>query len=188
MPHIHRETGQHDATSSAYIVLVQPGAEPGIMLHLHKKIHVWMQFGGHVELNENPWQAITHELVEESGYQLSELKLLQPPLRLDILTNAVSHPMPVNENTHQINTGDGTPQPHYHTDRGYAFVASDLPKRSPLDGESQEIKVMTAEQISAIEPGMIPESTRQIALHILEQVLPNYERVDPSVYVLDIEV
>lgn len=182
MPHIHREAGQHDATSSAYIVLEKEGTEPGVMLHLHKKIHVWMQFGGHVELNETPWQAITHELAEESGYQLSELKLLQPKTRMDNLDNAVSHPMTVNENTHLINTGDGTPQPHYHTDRGYAFVAADLPKQPPMEGESQEIKVMTADEIESIETGMIPESTRQIALYVLRQVLPDYDRVDPAVY------
>ncbi len=182
MPHIHKEAGQHDATSSAYIVVERESAEPGILLHLHKKIHVWMQFGGHVELSETPWQAITHELVEESGYRLSELELLQPRLRLDILQNAVSHPMPVNENTHLIDTGDGTPQPHYHTDRGYAFVAKDLPALPPHEGESQDIKIMTAGEIEAIEQGMIPESTRQIALYVLRQVLPKYERVDPAIY------
>lgn len=182
MPHIHREAGQHDATSSAYIVLEQEGVEPGVVLHLHKKIHVWMQFGGHVELDETPWQAITHELAEESGYQLSELKLLQPKTRIDSLDNAISHPMPVNENTHLIDTGDGTPQPHYHTDRGYAFVAKDLPGQLPHEGESQEMRVMTAGEIEAIETGMIPESTRQIALYVLKQVLPDYDRVDPTIY------
>lgn len=182
MPHIHREAGQHDATSSAYIVVERDGFDPGILLHLHKKIHVWMQFGGHVELNETPWQAIMHELVEESGYELPELKLLQPKIRIDTLDNAVSHPAPVNENTHLIDTGDGTPQPHYHTDRGYAFIAKGLPLASPQEGESQELKVMTAGEIIQIEQGMIPESTRQIALYVLQRVLPAYDRVDPTLY------
>lgn len=182
MPHIHREAGQHDATSSAYIVVEQEGVEPGILLHVHRKLGMWMQFGGHVELDNSPWQTVAHELVEESGYHLSELVLLQPAIRIDSLDNAISHPMPVNENTHVIDTGDGTPQPHYHTDRGYAFVAKDLPAQPPQEGESQEMKIMTADEIETIERGMIPESTRQIALYVLHQVLPEYERVDPAIY------
>ncbi len=32
-----------------------------------------MQVGGHIELDETPWQAVEHELREESGYTLAEL-------------------------------------------------------------------------------------------------------------------
>jgi 8-oxo-dGTP pyrophosphatase MutT (NUDIX family) len=184
MPHIHREAGQHDATSSAYIVLEQPETEPRIVLHVHKKLHIWMQFGGHVELTETPWQAMAHESIEESGYSLAELKLLQPHVRLDALDGATSHPLPVNENTHLIDTHDGTPQPHYHTDRAYAFVAESMPKRPPGEGESKDIKAMTIGEVRAIETGMIPESTRQIALFVLEKVLPTYDQVNPSQYEL----
>jgi 8-oxo-dGTP pyrophosphatase MutT (NUDIX family) len=151
---------------------------------MHKKLHMWLQFGGHVELGETPWQAIAHELIEESGYNLSELKLLQPTNRLDVLTNATSHPSPVNENTHLINTGDGTPQPHYHTDRAYAFVTDSMPKHLPLDGESQDLKAMTAEEIEAIEVGKIAESTREIALFVLRRIRQSYDRLDPTVYAL----
>lgn len=182
MPHIHTNPGQHDATSSAYIVIEQPDAEPKIILHIHKKLGTWMQFGGHVELDETPWQAIAHELVEESGYELSELELLQPPVRLDSLRGAKSHPMPINENTHLIDTGDGTPRPHYHTDRAYAFVARSTPRQIPHEGESQELCTMTIDEVRAIKRGAIPESTRQIALFLLEKVLISYDRVDPSKY------
>ena len=65
MPHIHTKPGQHDHTVSAFIVRLD-GKQPRILLHRHKKSGVYMQFGGHIELHENPWQAISHELLEES--------------------------------------------------------------------------------------------------------------------------
>ena len=76
MAHIHTEPGQHDHTVSVYLVLLD-GKTPEILLHLHKKYRRLMQFGGHVELNEDPWQAIIHELEEETRYVISELKILQ---------------------------------------------------------------------------------------------------------------
>ena len=66
MAHIHTQPGQHDHTASAYIIRTDLDT-PRIMLHLHRKIGKYLQFGGHVELNETPWQAVVHELREESG-------------------------------------------------------------------------------------------------------------------------
>ena len=71
MPHIHTLPGEHDATASAYIVRTDLG-EPAIMLHRHKKLDTMLQFGGHVELHENPLEAIAHELREESGYDFRQ--------------------------------------------------------------------------------------------------------------------
>lgn len=70
MPHIHTEPGQHDLTVSAYIVRMDL-PEPAIILHKHRKLNKWLQFGGHVEPHENPWQAVQREIREESGYELS---------------------------------------------------------------------------------------------------------------------
>lgn len=53
MPHIHTEPGQHDHTASAYIVRLDE-AEPALILHRHKILGQYLQFGGHVELDENP--------------------------------------------------------------------------------------------------------------------------------------
>jgi 8-oxo-dGTP pyrophosphatase MutT (NUDIX family) len=184
MAHIHREPGQHDATSSAYIVLEQEGSEPKLWLHRHKKLNKWLQFGGHVELHETPWAALVHELKEESGYELSQLMILQPAVRLDELPGAVSHPVPTNENTHLIDTGDGTPQPHYHTDRSYAFVTTQMPKLEPDEGESKEARPMTMQQIIDIPTGEIPESTRKIAVFVLADVHSSHERVDPTGYLV----
>lgn len=182
MPHIHTEPGQHDETSSAYIILERAGEEPRLWLHRHKKLKKWLQYGGHVELNETPWSALIHELKEESGYDLSQLMILQPPLRLDALTNAKSHPVAVNENTHVIDTGDGTAQPHYHTDRAYAFITTDMPASHPEEGESNHAVPMTLQEIIDIPTGEIPESTREIALFVLDAIRQSYDRVDTTQY------
>ena len=74
MPHIHTEPDQHDMTVSAYIVRTD-SAEPLCLVHMHRKIGKLAQIGGHIELNETPWQSIAHELEEESGYTLENATL-----------------------------------------------------------------------------------------------------------------
>lgn len=65
MSHIHPGHGQHDICVSAYIVLL--GDESKMLLHKHRKLGTLLQFGGHVELDETPWQAVLREIMEESG-------------------------------------------------------------------------------------------------------------------------
>ena len=81
MPHIHTAPVEHVFTASAYIIRLDQ-KEPMLLLHKHKKLHVFLQFGGHIEPHETPWEAITHELLEESGYELGQLELLQPTSRI----------------------------------------------------------------------------------------------------------
>src|SRR5437879_1527745 len=104
MPHIHTKPGQHDHTASAYIVRID-GKEPKILLHKHKKSGKYQQFGGHIELDETPWQAVLHEIKEESGYDAKQLMLLQPKERLKSLGDADQHPVPVCHNTHTFSPG-----------------------------------------------------------------------------------
>ena len=40
-----------------------------VLLHLHEKIKLWLPPGGHVELNEDPIQAVTREVFEETGFR-----------------------------------------------------------------------------------------------------------------------
>lgn len=61
MPHIHTKPDQHDMTASAYILRQENGVWK-CLVHFHKKVEKLMQVGGHIELNETPWQTITHEL------------------------------------------------------------------------------------------------------------------------------
>jgi len=53
MSHIHTNPGEHDQTVSAFIIRTDT-AEPELLLHVHKKLGVLLQPGGHIELNETP--------------------------------------------------------------------------------------------------------------------------------------
>lgn len=146
-----------------------------MLLHYHKKLHTWLQFGGHIELDENPWQAIRHETTEESGYDLDQLEVLQPPLRLATLTGAILHPVAAYHNTHSF---PGFPQEHFHSDLGYIFVTTQPPKNSPAQNESTRLKLFTAQEIAQWDN--IPSSVREAALFMLSAYLTAWETVPIS--------
>lgn len=142
MPHIHTQPGQHDLTVSAYIVREVDG-EWKCLVHMHKKLHKLLQVGGHVELNETPWQALGHELREESGYELSELNVLQPTAHIPEFYDNIAHPIPVRFMTHLFSEG------HYHIDCGYAFIADQLPAHALGAGESEDIRWYSLAELAA---------------------------------------
>lgn len=62
MPHIHELI---DFTVVAYIVHDQR-----VLMIDHKKSKMWLPIGGHVELNEDPDEALLREIKEESGLEV----------------------------------------------------------------------------------------------------------------------
>ncbi len=175
MAHIHTNPGEHDLTTSAFVVR-DDLETPKLLLHMHKKLHVLLQPGGHVELREDPWQAITHELKEESGYALEELEILQPKGALRQVTNAKLHPVPVVVNTHNFDD-EGT---HKHTDISFAFLAHDAPKSQPEEGESNDIRWLSLEELSALDSSEIFENVREIGKYVLTHVYQEWERFDAT--------
>ena len=187
MGHIHTEEGQHDHTVGAYIIREDEG-EPKLILHMHKKMEILLQFGGHVELNETPWQAVVHEVREESGYDIDQLNVLQPKERIkkltgtvsdvagktEHLTGAVLHPYPVVLDTHIIKPG------HYHSNDSFACVTDQKPKQSVDEGESTDMRLLTRDEVAQLSDEQIPPSVRETALFIFDVCLPNWERVDTS--------
>lgn len=157
MPHINTEPGGHDLTVSAYIIRLDK-PEPSLLLHRHKKLGHWLQFGGHVDHGENPWGALTHELIEEAGYDMAQLQVLQPSIALKSLTGVISHPVAVSSLTHKFPGLD-----HWHTDLGFAFTADESPKHKIADGESDNIKLFTLDELNALPDGDIPENVREVA-------------------------
>lgn len=135
------------------------------MLHWHKKLNYWLQFGGHVELHENPWQAITHELLEESGYQLSQLKLLQPKQRLRVTTDSDMHPVPFYDQTHHL--PDPILKEHHHTDRGYVFFTDQEPLGTVAEGESLRFKLFTLAELRQLSVKETPADILEIGEYVL---------------------
>lgn len=140
MPHIHTGPNQHDMTMSAYIIRREDD-EWKCMVHFHRKVDMLMQIGGHIELDETPWQTVVHELREESGYTPSELKVMQ--YTTDRLQGAdnVMHPTPLLVNTHYVGNE------HYHSDLCYGIVAHDVPERGVAEGESTDIRWLTIDEL-----------------------------------------
>jgi 8-oxo-dGTP pyrophosphatase MutT (NUDIX family) len=90
-------------TASALVLDAHTGR---FLLHYHKKLNRWLQFGGHIEPHEtDPAQAALREAIEESG--LTDLRFLAAqPLDIDI------HPIPAR----------GDQPTHLHLDFRYGLV------------------------------------------------------------------
>lgn len=174
MAHIHTLPGQHDHTVSIFLFKLEN--EPKIMLHLHKIIGSYMQFGGHVELHETPWQAAVHELSEESGYTANQIKILQPTNRLTQLTDAAVHPVAVSQSTHI----SGSVGDHYHTDSAYAAITHDEPSTTPGEDESEDIRLFTRSEIEALPDTQIIANVREIILYMFDSILDSWEPVSPD--------
>ena len=161
MGHIHTQPGQHDLTVSAFIV-----RDGRVLLHRHKTMGVLMQPGGHVELDEDPWQALAHEVAEETGYAFPQLRVLQPSVRLRRLDGVTLHPQPACVTTHEVASAPG----HFHTDLVYAFVTDELPRDTPSPGESSELRWVDRAALAALGPGEIFTNVREIGLYVLDEI------------------
>lgn len=176
MPHIHTDPGQYDHTASAFLFRTDL-TEPKVMLHLHKKYGCFMQFGGHIELNESPWQAISHELREESGYDVAQVSVLQPPVRIRKFSSPAHttlHPQPVSHATHAVGTD------HFHTDSVYALTTTEEPQQAPESGESTHIQLFTRSELTALPSEKIYDNVRETALYIFDELLPQWEAVSSA--------
>ncbi|MGI9027699.1 MAG: NUDIX domain-containing protein [Candidatus Saccharimonadales bacterium] len=168
MPHLHTEPGQHDHTISGFIVRTDL-PEPKLILHKHKKLGRYIQFGGHIELHETPWQAITHELREESGYTMPQLSLLQPKQRITSLTGVKLHPVAIYHNTHNFD------EVHFHTDLGYAFITDEEPIMAVEGNESNDMLLVSRHELVALPADQTFESVREAGLFIFDVCLSEWE-------------
>ncbi len=172
MPHIHTQPGEHDFTASAFIIRLDrldEHGKPKLLLHRHKKLHKLLQFGGHVELNETPWQAVLHELAEETGYEPSQLKLLQPPGMITSLSDANLHPYPVCINTHTFDPL------HNHTDIAYAFTTDQPPSAKAGEGESVDFKLVSEAELQLLTEEVIKTNVKEIGLFVFNTCLNDWE-------------
>jgi len=175
MAHIHTNPGEYDGTSSALIMRFDT-PEMQLLLHVHKKFKRLMQPGGHVELTETPWQAVLREVIEETGYSLGQLTLLQPKQRLTHLSHGTLHPVPVCESSHQI--GDE----HRHTDRAYAFATNSPPSCLPAAGESTKFLWINTGELSRLPQSEIGSDIREIGLYALNHCALEWERVPLNMF------
>lgn len=162
MPHIHTELGQHDATVSAYIVRQREDGEWLCLVHMHRKIDMLMQAGGHIELDQTPWQAMATELKDETGYDIADIAILQwslPPT----ISRAVTHPQPLLMNTHKAGEG------HFHSDTCYGFIARNEPPQAMADGESDDLRWLTIKELKILAAqGDVLQDVAEIYAYLLD--------------------
>jgi 8-oxo-dGTP pyrophosphatase MutT (NUDIX family) len=103
-------------TGSAVVV-----GRRGTVLHLHKRLHRWMQPGGHIDPGESPWDAARRESEEETGLAA---------------THPDAGPRLLHVDVHEAAEG------HTHLDMRYLLLAPDEDP-SPPPGESPEARWYT---------------------------------------------
>lgn len=147
---------------------------------MHKKVGKLMQIGGHIELDETPWQSLAHELLEESGYNLGEVQVLQPHQVPFAVDQAVVHPVPLLFNTHKVS------DTHYHSDLVYGLVVDHLPRSLPSENESSDLRWLTVHELkTAAAQGIALKDVAEIYETIANTYLDTYYRVDTTLFSLD---
>ena len=177
MPHIHTEPNQHDVTVSAW--LFRGEKEQEVFVHMHRKMHKYTEVGGHMELDETPWQTIAHELEEESGYGLDDLEIYQPDYVRPVISHAVTvHPVPTYVVTYQ------PVKDHYHTDFIYVFHEISGPSSVPGDGESNDLRWMSLKDLEqGVRDGTVLDDVAEIYPVLRDAIRsPGYIRVSTSLF------
>jgi 8-oxo-dGTP pyrophosphatase MutT (NUDIX family) len=101
----------HHVTASAFVL-----SSRGVILHLHRRLNIWVQPGGHVDAGEGPEEGAVRETLEETG--LEAVHTYPPTLfHVDV------HP---------------GPRGHTHCDLRYVLLAAPLDP-APMAGESPEV-------------------------------------------------
>jgi len=110
-------------TGSAVVV-----GRRGTVLHRHKRLHRWMQPGGHIDPDEAPWEAALRESEEETGL---------------VLRHPDDGPRLIHLDVHDAANG------HTHLDLRYLLVAPDEDPSPPPD-ESPEARWYSWDEAVAV--------------------------------------
>jgi len=125
-----------------------------VLLHLHKKLGLWLPVGGHIDHDELPEEAALREIKEESGL---DVELYNPDQRIKI-NDAKQLIRPMHILLEDIN------QFHQHIDFIY-FAKANTFQVSSQDGETDNLKWFSSDEIQKLDG--VPENTKALSLEAL---------------------
>ena len=112
-----------------------------MLLHHHRKLGRWLQFGGHCDGDEDVVRVARREALEESGIQ-GLIVASERPFDLDI---------------HEIPAHGGEPA-HFHYDVRFMLIAPEA-AAPVLSAESHELRWFAAEELAGLP---LDESLRRM--------------------------
>lgn len=124
------------------------------LLHLHKKLGIWIPVGGHIDRDELPQETAIREAKEESGLVIT---LYNPDKQIPMGTvKQLFRPMHILlEDINQF---------HQHIDFIY-YAYSEIDILQPEASETTELKWFTATEINKLEGA--PDNVRALALEAI---------------------
>ncbi len=112
----------------------------GTVLHLHKRLGIWLQPGGHLDTGEAPWDGAPREAEEETGLPVRHPAGSPQLVHLDVHLAAESH---------------------VHLDLRYLLLCADA-EPAPAAGESQQVRWFTLDEALAIADGGLVDALRRL--------------------------
>lgn len=128
MPHIHE---LYDYTVTVFIV--SPAGK--VLLVNHPRYNKWIPMGGHVELDEDPEQALYREIAEETGLQVEPLTN-KPTIEAPGIKFL---PVPNYFDVHEANP------PHKHI--GLIYFVKSISDAFVLSAEHTDMRWFTADEL-----------------------------------------
>lgn len=135
MPHLNKLI---DFTVTAYIVF-----ESKVLLAHHKVMDIWVPVGGHIELDEDPEQALLREVTEETGLEV-EVVAERPPRQFEELGTTFL-PRPEWINIHTLPNVPG----HRHTALIYLARAKSN-KAALAPAEHKALRWFAADELAEV--------------------------------------
>jgi ADP-ribose pyrophosphatase YjhB (NUDIX family) len=130
-----------------------------VLLHLHKKLGVWLPVGGHIEPNELPQEAALREISEEAGLAA----VLNSPDKDLALGDAQQLIRPMHIILENIAPG------HQHIDMIY-YATAESDDLNPEDGETADLGWFSVEEVEKLEK--IPQNAKVLALEAIDILAP----------------